>query len=244
MLPLHAAAFAWHDAGTVVLGESGAGKTGVLLGFLADGARYLAADWIVLDRDGSTLLGRPEPVRLRAWHVRALPELRRALNGSTRARFSLLGVPGALLEMWPAQAGANTRPGRWVRRFDRRLWVDVAPSCVARDVEDAPHAPFARLCWLEAGTSAGIRITPLEAGAAAAALAATLTECVAPLGELHGLGRAPGQPGSGWIETLAGRLQAQLAAQLAGKTVQRVAVPPGTPLRTLVRALQPGEATE
>jgi hypothetical protein len=243
MLPLHAAAFAWHDAGNVVLGESGAGKTGVLLGFLAAGARYLAADWIVVSRDGTMLLGRREPVRLRAWHVRALPELRGALSATTRARFAVLGLPAAALEKVPGMSRAATLPVAWVRRFDRRLWLDVAPEQLAHDVDAAPQAPFARLCWLGPGAGTRVILTSLEPPAAAEAFAGMLTESVAPLGRLHRAAREAGLPGVGWMEGLASRLRAQLATRLAGKVVQRVAVPPGTPLRALVAALRTGETT-
>lgn len=243
MLPMHAAAFAWHGAGILVLGESGAGKTGVLLGFLAARARYLAADWILLSQDGTTLLGRREPVRLRAWHVRALPELRQAVNGSVRARFFLAGVPAAVLEKWPGLARRAAPLAAWVRRFDRRLWVDVVPERVARNLDPAPSAPFAQLWWLEPGAAPTVRLTPLEPAAAAEALAATLMECVAPLGRLPGAMRAAGHPGNGWMEALAARLQARLATQLADKTVQRVAVPPGTPLRVLLEVLRTGAGT-
>jgi len=241
MLPLHAAAFAWHDAGTLVLGESGAGKTGVLLGFLAARARYLAADWILLSCDGTTLLGRREPVRLRAWHVRALPELRQVLNGSVRARFFLAGVPAAVLERWPGLARRAAPLAAWVRRFDRRLWVDVVPERVARNVDSAPCARFTRLWWLEPGAAPSVRIATLEPAAAAQALTATLMEGVAPLGGLPGAMRAAGMAGNGWMEALAARLQARLATQLAGKIVQRIAVPPGTPLRVLLEVLRTGD---
>jgi hypothetical protein len=172
-VPLHAAAFAWRGAGWAVTGDSGAGKTGVLLAFLARGAVYLAADRVVLGAGGEELVGRLEPIRVRAWHARALPGVRRALGLRTRFRFAALGVPGATFDALPAALRA-TPPFRhvdpWVRRFDRRIFIDLDPGALCNDVAGTPRAPFAGILLLERAPAGVSRVTRADPAASVPAL--------------------------------------------------------------------------
>ena len=99
-LPLHAAALNYGGKGILVTGWSKGGKTETLLAFMARGARYIGDEWVYVDAQGETMHGIPEPVRIWDWHLQQMPQLRRALPGTSRGRLrflrALLAVEGRL----------------------------------------------------------------------------------------------------------------------------------------------------
>src|SRR5262245_45620932 len=137
-LALHAASLVWRGCGWAVTGASGAGKTGALLAFMQRGAAFLAADRSRVE--GGLLLGEPAPIRVRAWHARQLPAVQRALDASTRWRFGLMGAPQAAFDALP-RATRSRLLAPFIRRLDRRAFVDLDPSALALDT--ATQAPFA-----------------------------------------------------------------------------------------------------
>ena len=68
-LGIHGTAFTQGGRGYLVCGGSGSGKTGTMLAYLLQGARYLAAEWAYLSDQGRVIHGVPETLRLREWHV-------------------------------------------------------------------------------------------------------------------------------------------------------------------------------
>lgn len=81
---LHASAVAWGAAGILILGSSGAGKSGLVLRLMAQGADLVADDQVLLRRRGKRLRAEaPEPLRglvearqvglLRVPHVASAP---------------------------------------------------------------------------------------------------------------------------------------------------------------------------
>jgi len=91
-LPLHAAAFVHRGRGVVATGWSKGGKTETLLAFMAQGARYVADEWLYLAPGGTHMFGIPEPIRIWRWHTQSLPELRAHLTRGERARLSMLSL--------------------------------------------------------------------------------------------------------------------------------------------------------
>lgn len=89
ILPLHASAFTYRGRGFVAPAWSKGGKTEVLLAFMAAGASLIADEWTYVTPDGR-LSGFRGPMRLLAWHVRQLPDLRRRLG--MRRRLTLTAV--------------------------------------------------------------------------------------------------------------------------------------------------------
>lgn len=116
LVPLHAGAFTWHDAGIVVTGWSKGGKTETVVASAAAGARYVGDEWCYLDGTDGTVAGIPEPVTLWAWHLRRFPPLRAAVPRADRARMALLDWPDRLERRLPASV--QQRPvGRRLRRI-------------------------------------------------------------------------------------------------------------------------------
>lgn len=129
VLPLHAAAFEYEGTGVVTTGWSKGGKTEMLLGFLAEGARYIGDEWVYLD--GQRVYGIPEPMRLWDWHLQGLPEFRRLIGVGARLRMKLLklAVAGCRLAAGPSGKGFP-----WTRLLNRvtsllkrQVYVDVPP---------------------------------------------------------------------------------------------------------------------
>ena len=135
LLPVHAAAFALDGAGVAVTGWSGSGKTGALLTFLFRGARYVASEWVLVD-DSGRMHGISQPVRIREWHLRELPQLWSSVTRGDRMRLRLLR----------AARGADRLSGG---RIGARLHVDVQPDRLT--TERAPDGPpLHRLFVMEA----------------------------------------------------------------------------------------------
>lgn len=148
LAPVHATAFVWRGAGIIVAGESGAGKTAILLAALALGAQLVASEWPLLAGEpGATVYGDGEPLRIRAWHLHAVPEIAPQLTAGERRRLQRHA-------RWAAYAGSLPGLGALGTRLGRRAFKDVAPerfasrttSCTLRHVllvrkGDAPGAP-------------------------------------------------------------------------------------------------------
>ncbi len=63
-LNLHASAVAFGERGVLILGASGAGKSGLALRLIAAGARLVADDRVLLDaRDGALIASAPAALR-------------------------------------------------------------------------------------------------------------------------------------------------------------------------------------
>ncbi len=132
-LPLHAAAFVHRGRGVVATGWSKGGKTETLLAFMANGARYVADEWLYLAPGGASMFGIPEPIRVWNWHLRSLPELRARLTRGERARLSFLGLLAG--GMSRATAGGARHRSVATRTLNRasalvegQLCVDLAPE--------------------------------------------------------------------------------------------------------------------
>jgi hypothetical protein len=76
VLPLHASAFLYRGHGVVATGWPGGGKTGTMLAFMANGARYIGDDRVFVGSEGSRIFGVPGKIMIRDWHLQEIPEFR------------------------------------------------------------------------------------------------------------------------------------------------------------------------
>lgn len=132
-LPLHAAAFVHRGRGVVATGWSKGGKTETLLAFMAQGARFVADEWLYLAPGGSGMFGIPEPIRIWRWHTQSLPELRAHLTRAQRARLSMLSlVAGGMSRMTADGERHASLAARTLNRASalvkNQLCVDLAPE--------------------------------------------------------------------------------------------------------------------
>ncbi len=173
-LPLHAAAFELDGVGVLVTGWSKGGKTEVLMGAAAAGARYIGDEWVYLTTDGR-MHGIPEPIRLWDWHLDQLPEVRRRLGFGARARLGLLGLTTRLIRAIPR--GLRRGPLRLARRslpvLEGQLHVDVPPEQLFEDLRDQTGR-IDRVILVESAAGPGIEVRAVDAGEVAHRMVASL----------------------------------------------------------------------
>jgi len=132
-LPLHASAFVHRGRGVIATGWSKGGKTETLLSFMAQGARFVADEWLYLAPGGASMFGIPEPIRIWRWHTQSLPELRAHLTRSQRARLSMLSLVAGGMRRVTADgrrhASLATRTlNRASALVKKQLCVDLPPE--------------------------------------------------------------------------------------------------------------------
>lgn len=129
--PLHASAFTFDGLGVMVVGWAKGGKTEALLGFMANGARYIGDEWIYLAPDGSQVFGIPEPMKIWASHLAAMPDYRRAASRADRIRLGSLDVSAGLASR-AARATKRTAVGKLLRRglplLEQQAFVHLSPA--------------------------------------------------------------------------------------------------------------------
>jgi hypothetical protein len=180
---LRAAAFEWEGVAWVVCGDAAVGKTGVLLGFMALGARLIGAESVDVDASGN-VHGRPEPVRVRASHLRQFPALR-DLVGPVRARQwtqrslpmrSWTGLPPAVRHAPGSRAVESL-----LQRAERRTWIDVPAAALGADRRVTTPLPLGRL-WIATRGGTRLQITAATRDATLAGLERIAFRSDAPAG--------------------------------------------------------------
>lgn len=91
-LPLHASAFNYNGKGILTTGWSKAGKTEMLLAFVANGAEYIGDEWVYLSSDGQRMYGIPEPIRVWYWHLQQMPYYKAMVNRGNLVRMQALNI--------------------------------------------------------------------------------------------------------------------------------------------------------
>jgi hypothetical protein len=162
-VPLHASAFTYQGTGALATGWSKGGKTETLLAFMANGARYIADEWVYLHADGR-MSGIPEPIRVWDWHLRDLPQYRQRASRSGRLRLRALHLTQMALRCVPG--------GRWpIGKIKRRLapllkrqtFVDVeAAQLFGRDRMQLV-GPLQKVFFVVSHAAPEIRIEPVDA---------------------------------------------------------------------------------
>ncbi len=174
-LPLHAAAFELDGVGVLVTGWSKGGKTEVLLGAAAAGARYIGDEWVYLTGDGR-MQGIPEPVRLWDWHLRQLPAVRRRLGLGDRMRISMIraarrvdgGMPRRLRSVPPARLLHRGLP-----LVEGGLGVSVPPERLFGELGDLSGC-VDRVLFVESAAGDEIDVRPMDASEVARRMVASL----------------------------------------------------------------------
>lgn len=173
-IALHAAAVECDGRGIAACGWSGSGKTEVLLGYVARGARVVGDEWIHATPATGRLVGLPEPVRVQDWHLAQVPELADRIG--RRARLAMRGA--AVVERLSRTVGTAARPvpgsgllragaGRAAGRRHR----DIAPERLLPADRRAAATSLDVLYLLETGLDPAIRVEPIDPARVAARMA-------------------------------------------------------------------------
>ena len=263
-LPLHAAAFVHRGRGVVATGWSKGGKTETLLAFMANGARYVADEWLYLAPGGASMFGIPEPIRVWNWHLRSLPELRARLTHAERARLSILSlVAGSMQRVTADGARHGSVATRTLNRASAlvqgQLCVDLEParlfgsqagahrlngSAAATGHETSPAALAPDyVLFVVSHERPEISMHPIEPREVAERMLFSLAEEDQRLATLYNKFRFafPGRPNE-ILERAHERRRELLHAALAGKRTLEVRHPYPVSLPELYRAVERGLA--
>ncbi len=162
IVPVHASAFVYRGQGILAAGWSKGGKTESLLSFMAQGAEYIADDWAYITPDGH-LYGMAEPIRLRSWHLKELPQFRRRLPWAARARLRTLDLADRWKDalprrsrLWPSRS-----IGRLLHLLARQAYVTVPPQQLFHQMA-GPPVQFDQLFLLASHESPEVRIHAVD----------------------------------------------------------------------------------
>lgn len=151
-IPLHVSAFIYNGVGILTTGWSKGGKTTVLLAFASEGASYVAAEWVILTKDGQTMYGLPEPIRVRDWHIEQLPLVQPHIKSSRSLVFKVIHMlerthsylqRGRLKTLFPVRIIGEAMPA-----LKRQLYVDIAPQRLFASKSFERKASFQRLFFV------------------------------------------------------------------------------------------------
>jgi hypothetical protein len=184
VLPLHASAFTTGSLGVVVTGWAKGGKTEALLGAVGSGARYVGDEWVYLTRD-ARMFGLPEPIRLWAWHLDQVPEVRRSRPVSERARLSAVRRAAA-----GSRAANRARPGsrtlgKVTAALERQAYVQVPPAELFGVDRVVPSARLDAVVLVMSGSGSDHRVEEPAPGEVSRRMAASLTHERNPFLELY-----------------------------------------------------------
>jgi hypothetical protein len=153
VLPLHASALEYNNKGILLTGWSKGGKTETLLGFAANGAKYIGDEWIYFDNDGQRMYGIPEPMRVWYWHLTEMPWVKAMVKRKDLIRLWSLNFIASILENFISlsQNGKKDSVFRRILRqikdlVKRQLYVQLSPEKVfgqrSGDIDAAPEKVF------------------------------------------------------------------------------------------------------
>lgn len=124
VVPVHAAAFSHRGRGALVTGWSHGSKTGTLLAFMAEGAKFVGDEWIYLSASNHRMYGLPDQLEARPWYLRELPHFQRKVGFSDRVRTGLTAGLAALLGPLVARSERRNSLGNKLIRYAHQALLD------------------------------------------------------------------------------------------------------------------------
>jgi len=172
-LPLHASAFEFNGHGVLCVGWAQGGKTETLLGFMAQGARYIGDEWVYVLQD--RMFGIPEPMHVWDWHVDDLPEFRRRLPWRERVKMRTLRLgTDAMRKMVGSTPGRTTR--RLISLLDRQRYLEVMPDVMFDTAMDDPSGHLDHVLFVVSHDSPEYRVEETDCQTVIASLAHALEQ--------------------------------------------------------------------
>lgn len=166
-LPLHASAFNYNGKGILTTGWSKAGKTEMLLAFVAHGAEYIGDEWVYLSEDGRYMHGIPEPIRVWNWHLQQLPFYRAMISGGNLFRLQILSILVRLLSM--LETGNIGRGGSFLKLIRRinvllkqQMHVDLPPEKLFGKPPNAIKSSPDRVFFVASRDEPSITVQPID----------------------------------------------------------------------------------
>jgi len=146
IVPVHAAAFEHKGKGVLVTGWSHGSKTGTLLSFMAEGAKFVGDEWIYLDADRNRMVGLPDHLEARPWYLRELPSYLQHASRKDRLRVAIAERLARWLAPRVAQSERRNALTAKIIRFAHQGLIDQ------QSIDLVPSALFGReSCTLASG---------------------------------------------------------------------------------------------
>ena len=176
VLPLHASAFSTEGTGILVTGWSKGGKTEALLSNVFGGADYVGDEWVYLT-SGGEMFGIPEPIRLWAWQIEQLADVRKQRRTAQRLRLAGCSRAAKALE----RMGATALPGAGVAAkagpvVGRQAYVQIPPVELFGSSAIALHGRLDAVVLVESHTASETEMTSVPSAVIAARMVASLRE--------------------------------------------------------------------
>lgn len=165
---IHGASCVFADATILAAAWSGGGKTEVLLGLVAAGARPMADEWTILGPAPGVIRGLSSPVRLTRRHGRLWPNAHRSLHWTQRVRIRGAASAADAFDRF----ARPSRVGRHVAELIRsRSHVDVDARQLFGDSLVSDARPLDVLLIIERSELPRVRLIETDAAAVAARMA-------------------------------------------------------------------------
>jgi hypothetical protein len=245
VLPLHASAVQLGGRTLLVTGWSKGGKTETVLALQRRGAAYVADEWSYLTpgEDGALLVsGLPEPIRLWAWQLRQLPEVRtRVLSGRQHARLVALerGAAG-LARVGRGGHALASLSRRFAPVVARQAYRQVPPAELFGSRTVAGPVPVDEVVLAQSWVRDDIVLEPIPGDEVAARMAHSLAYERLPLTMVYDQFRFafPGRRSTA-VERAAEIERQLLRDLLHGRSAHRLAHPYPPDLNLIGQALEP-----
>jgi hypothetical protein len=250
VLPLHASAVQLGGRTLLVTGWSKGGKTETVLALQRLGAAYVSDEWTYLTRaeDGGLLIsGLPEPIRLWAWQLRQLPEVRaRILNWPQRARLvALERGASAFTRVGRGRHALGSLSRRLAPIVARQAYRQVPPAELFDNRTVAGPVQLHEVVLAQSWSRDDVVLEPITGDEVAARMVHSLAYERLPLTMVYDQFRFafPGR----WSRTIerASEIEGRLLTELLhGRPAHRLAHPYPPDLDRIGRALQPLTSTD
>jgi len=163
-IPLHASAFLYDSVGIVVMGWPKGGKTGAMLAFMNQGARYVGDEWIILSGDGQKMFGLPAPVAVSDWQFKHIPGLMPKLSAGQRILFGSIHLLEAVYNRVGNGRARQLFPIKLLKKglpsLKRQLKITKPPQVLFKDRFDELAAAPDKLFLIMSHSQAEIDVQP------------------------------------------------------------------------------------
>jgi hypothetical protein len=134
---LHASAFVYNEVGIMVMGWPKGGKTGAMLSFINDGARYVGDEWVLISSDGQKMFGIPVSVGISEWQFKHIPELIPEISIQQQLFFKSIHLLDSTQGAFERSRFKNSFPSKILRKalpaFKRQLKISKSPQVIFKD---------------------------------------------------------------------------------------------------------------
>jgi len=243
ILGVHATAFTYADRGALVCGWPRGGKTGTLLAYLLQGAKYLAAEWAYISHHGQVMHGVPELLRLRDWHIQHAGAQLKHVGLRSRVRlanrrYAATGIFGICRLLKPVAPKAEKWLHKLAAGIDRHRYIDRPAADWLGPPLRARAAPLHTILLVGTHAASDIRVNLLTTDEARQRLTALQDEDMTDLMQVYRRWAYAISDPSEWLSSFYARRTALIDQLVEGKAIYAVNHPQDVSLDDLFTQIQ------